>query len=110
MAHPLAVTAGAALVIAHASRVNLRRRHRLRQPMGHPHCTRPWKASGVGARCFCRTQGLAVSTFVLWRKEFASETPSMAHPLAVTAAATLATAHDEGEPAATPPSAPADAP
>jgi len=35
MAHPLAVTAGAALVIAHASRVNLRRRHRLRQPMRH---------------------------------------------------------------------------
>ncbi len=28
-----------------------------------------WKASGIGARRFCRDQGLAVSTFGLWRKK-----------------------------------------
>ena len=31
-----------------------------------------WKASGVGARRFCREQGLAVSTFSLWRKKLSS--------------------------------------
>jgi hypothetical protein len=28
-----------------------------------------WKASGLGARRFCREHGLAVSTFGLWRKK-----------------------------------------
>ncbi|CAD6563397.1 hypothetical protein LMG24235_08641 [Paraburkholderia sabiae] len=44
-----------------------------------------WKASGVGTRRFCREQGHAVSTFRLWRKKFAGETPSTTSPLAVTA-------------------------
>ena len=33
-----------------------------------------WKRSGVGARRFCREQGLAVSTFGLWRKKLAGQT------------------------------------
>ncbi|WP_409015244.1 IS66 family insertion sequence element accessory protein TnpA [Caballeronia sp. LZ001] len=40
-----------------------------------------WKMSGVGTRRFCREQGLAVSTFGLWRKKFAGETAAMS-PLA----------------------------
>lgn len=69
-----------------------------------------WKASGVGTRRFCREQGLAVSTFGLWRKKFAGETPSTASPLAVTADAAFVIARLEGEPAATPPTSPADTP
>ncbi|WP_408119947.1 IS66 family insertion sequence element accessory protein TnpA [Caballeronia grimmiae] len=30
--------------------------------------------SGVGTRRLCREQGLAVSTFGLWRKKFSGET------------------------------------
>jgi hypothetical protein len=69
-----------------------------------------WKASGVGTRRFCREQGLAVSTFGLWRKKFAGETPSTTSPLAVTADAAFVISRLEGEPAATPSSAPADMP
>ncbi|WP_029971025.1 IS66 family insertion sequence element accessory protein TnpA [Paraburkholderia graminis] len=68
-----------------------------------------WKISGVGTRRFCREQGLAISTFGLWRKKFAGETPSTS-PLAVTADAALVIARLEGEPAATPSSASADTP
>ena len=68
-----------------------------------------WKVSGVGTRRFCREQGLAVSTFGLWRKKFAGETPAMS-PLAVTADAAFVIARLEGEPAATPSSASADTP
>ncbi|WP_445343939.1 IS66 family insertion sequence element accessory protein TnpA [Caballeronia hypogeia] len=63
--------------------------------------------SGVGTRRFCREQGLAVSTFGLWRKKFSGETPSTG-PLAVTADAAFVIARLEGEPAATPSSASAD--
>ena len=66
-----------------------------------------WKVSGVGTRRFCREQGLAVSTFGLWRKKFAGETPATS-PLAVTADAAFVIARLEGEPAATPSSASAD--
>ncbi|WP_159462994.1 IS66 family insertion sequence element accessory protein TnpA [Caballeronia telluris] len=69
-----------------------------------------WKTSGAGTRRFCREQGLAVSTFGLWRKKFAGEAPSTASPLAVTADAAFLIARLEGEPATTPPSAPADTP
>jgi hypothetical protein len=44
-----------------------------------------WKASGVGARRFCREQGLAVSTFSLWRKKLSSPVREIKQPLAVTA-------------------------
>ncbi|WP_459906403.1 IS66 family insertion sequence element accessory protein TnpA [Caballeronia sp. HLA56] len=68
-----------------------------------------WKMSGVGTRRFCREQGLAVSTFGLWRKKFTGETPSTSR-LAVTADAAFVIAHLEGEPAATSSSASADTP
>lgn len=68
-----------------------------------------WKMSGVGTRRFCREQGLAVSTFGLWRKKFTGETPATS-PLAVTADAAFVIARLEGEPAATPSSACADTP
>jgi hypothetical protein len=68
-----------------------------------------WKVSGVGTRCFCREQGLAVSTFGFCRKKFAGETLAMS-PLAVTADAAFVIARLEGEPAATPSSASADTP
>ena len=68
-----------------------------------------WKISGVGTRRFCREQGLAVSTFGLWRKKFTSETPSTSS-LAVTADAAFVIARLEGEPASTPSSASADTP
>jgi hypothetical protein len=42
-----------------------------------------WKASGIGARRFCREQGLAVSTFSLWRKKLASPVRKIKQPLAV---------------------------
>ena len=68
-----------------------------------------WKMSGVGTRRFCREQGLAVSTFGLWRKKFSGETPSTSS-LAVTADAAFVIARLEGEPAVTPSSASADTP
>lgn len=66
-----------------------------------------WKMSGVGTRRFCREQGVAVSTFGLWRKKFTGETPATI-PLAVTADAAFVVARLEGEPAATPSTASAD--
>lgn len=44
-----------------------------------------WKASGIGARRFCRDHGLAVSTFSLWRKKLSSPVREIKQPLAVTA-------------------------
>ncbi|KAE8756946.1 hypothetical protein FSO04_26245 [Paraburkholderia madseniana] len=44
-----------------------------------------WKASGIGARRFCREQGLAVSTFSLWRKKLSGSVKEIKPPLAVTA-------------------------
>src|SRR4051812_7791091 len=35
-----------------------------------------WTASGLGARRFCREQGLAVSTFSLWRKKLIQDDQS----------------------------------
>ncbi|NYH13803.1 IS66 family insertion sequence element accessory protein TnpA [Paraburkholderia bryophila] len=43
-----------------------------------------WTTSGLGLRRFCREQGLAVSTFGLWRKKLSGEASGEAHPLAVT--------------------------
>ena len=44
-----------------------------------------WKASGIGARRFCREQGLAASTFSLWRKKLSGSVKEIKPPLAVTA-------------------------
>ena len=44
-----------------------------------------WKAGGIGARRFCREQGLAVSTFSLWRRKLSSPVKETRKPLAVTA-------------------------
>lgn len=57
-----------------------------------------WKRSGLGARRFCREQGLAVSTFGLWRKKLASGTTAQTNPLAVTPDATFVIARADGEP------------
>ena len=43
-----------------------------------------WKASGLGARRFCRERGLAVSTFGLWRKKLSGEARAQACPLELT--------------------------
>ena len=56
-----------------------------------------WKASGVGARRFCREQGLAVSTFSLWRKKLASPVREIKQPLAVTADAAFIVSNVDGE-------------
>jgi sarcosine oxidase gamma subunit len=70
-----------------------------------------WKRSGLGARRFCREQGLAVSTFGLWRKKLAGETTARMSSLAMTpdAAFVVARADDEPEPVATQPLTTADA-
>jgi hypothetical protein len=57
-----------------------------------------WKASGIGVRRFCREQGLAVSTFSLWRKKLASPGKEIRQPLAVTADAAFIVASSEVEP------------
>ncbi|TCK36114.1 hypothetical protein B0G84_5088 [Paraburkholderia sp. BL8N3] len=56
-----------------------------------------WKASGVGARRFCREQGLAVSTFSLWRKKLSSPVREIKQPLAVTADAAFIVSNLDGE-------------
>ena len=56
-----------------------------------------WKASGIGARRFCREQGLAVSTFSLWRKKLSSPVREIKQPLAVTADAAFIVSNLDGE-------------
>jgi hypothetical protein len=56
-----------------------------------------WKASGVGARRFCREQGLAVSTFSLWLKKLSSPVREIKQPLAVTADAAFIVSDLDGE-------------
>jgi hypothetical protein len=56
-----------------------------------------WKASGIGARRFCRDHGLAVSTFSLWRKKLSSPIKEIRQPLAVTADAAFIVANSDGE-------------
>lgn len=54
-----------------------------------------WKASGLGARHFCHEQGLAVSTFGLWRKKLSVEARAAARPLAVTSDAAFIVSRPE---------------
>ncbi|WP_454824730.1 IS66 family insertion sequence element accessory protein TnpA [Paraburkholderia xenovorans] len=56
-----------------------------------------WKASGIGARRFCREQGLAVSTFSLWRKKLSSPVREIRPPIAVTADAAFIASNLDGE-------------
>nr|WP_199242064.1 hypothetical protein [Paraburkholderia sp. BL8N3] len=55
-----------------------------------------WKRSGLGARRFCREQGLAGSTFGLWRKKLAGETTARMSALAVTPDAAFVVARADG--------------
>jgi hypothetical protein len=55
-----------------------------------------WKASGIGARRFCREQGLAVSTFNLWRKKLSGSVKENKPPLAVTADAAFIVSNPDG--------------
>ena len=68
-----------------------------------------WTTSGLGLRRFCREQGLAVSTFGLWRKKLAGETRADAHPLAVTPDAAFIVSHPDTAPATPAPPSTADA-
>ena len=56
-----------------------------------------WKASGIGARRFCREQGLAVSTLSLWRKNLSGSVQEIKPPLAVTADAAFIASNLDGE-------------
>lgn len=56
-----------------------------------------WKASGIGARRFCREQGLAVSTFSLWRKKLSGSGKENKPLLAVTADAAFIASNLDGE-------------
>src|SRR5579864_9067179 len=51
-----------------------------------------------GARRFCREQGLAVSTFSLWRKKLSGEESAETHPLAVTPGAAFIVTHPDAAP------------
>ncbi|MGF6649474.1 hypothetical protein OKW34_007071 [Paraburkholderia youngii] len=64
-----------------------------------------WKASGLGARHFCLEQGLAVSTFGLWRRKLSVGACAAAHPIAVTPDATFVVSRpDAASDTPTPPS------
>jgi hypothetical protein len=69
-----------------------------------------WTTSGLGLRRFCREQGLAVSTFGLWRKKLSSEPRAEAHPLAVTPDAAFIVSHPDAAPVTPTPSLALDAP
>ncbi|MFT0174962.1 IS66 family insertion sequence element accessory protein TnpA [Paraburkholderia mimosarum] len=69
-----------------------------------------WEASGLGVRRCCRQQGLAVSTFGLWRKKFAGEISVEVNPLLVTPDAVFVAARPDGGPLAPAPSVTTDPP
>jgi hypothetical protein len=68
-----------------------------------------WSTSGLGLRRFCREQGLAVSTFGLWRKKLSGEARADAYPLAVTPDAAFIVSHPDTAPATPAPPSAADA-
>ncbi|MFL9951931.1 hypothetical protein PQR65_19735 [Paraburkholderia nemoris] len=68
-----------------------------------------WTTSGLGLRRFCREQGLAVSTFGLWRKKLSGEVRADAHPLAVTPDAAFIVSRPDTAPATPAPPSTADA-
>jgi hypothetical protein len=69
-----------------------------------------WTASGLGARQFCHEQGLAVSTFGLWRKKLSGKARAEAHPLAVTPDAAFIVSHPDAAPGTPMPPPAMDAP
>ncbi len=69
-----------------------------------------WTTNGLGLRRFCREQGLAVSTFGLWRKKLSGEARAEAHPLAVTPDAAFIASHPDTAPAIQAPPSAVDAP
>ena len=58
-----------------------------------------WTASGLGAQQFCHEQGLAVSTFGLWRRKLSGEARAGAHPLVATPDAAFIVSHLDAAPA-----------
>src|SRR5258708_38441153 len=68
-----------------------------------------WTASGLGARRFCREQGLAVSTFGLWRKKLSGDARAEARPVAVTPDAAFIVSHLDTAPATPAPPSTGDA-
>ncbi|TCK96556.1 hypothetical protein [Paraburkholderia sp. BL9I2N2] len=68
-----------------------------------------WTTSGLGLRRFCREQGLAVSTFGLWRKKLSGEARAGVRPLAVTPDAAFIVSHPDTAPATPAPPSTADA-
>jgi hypothetical protein len=68
-----------------------------------------WTASGLGARRFCSEQGLAVSTFSLWRKKLSGEARAGAHALEVTPDAAFIVSHLDTAPATPAPPSTVDA-
>jgi hypothetical protein len=68
-----------------------------------------WTTSGMGLQRFCREQGLAVSTFGLWRRKLSGEARADAHPLAVTPDAAFIVSHPDTAPATPAPPSTTDA-
>lgn len=68
-----------------------------------------WTTSGLGLRRFCREQGLAVSTFGLWRKKLSGEARAGAHSLTVTPDAAFIVSRPDTAPATPAPPSTADA-
>ena len=65
--------------------------------------------SELGLRRFCREQGLAVSTFGLWRRKLSGEARADAHPHAVAPDAAFIGSHPDTAPATPAPPSTADA-
>jgi hypothetical protein len=69
-----------------------------------------WTASGLGAQQFCHEQGLAVSTFGLWRRKLSGEARAGAHPLVATPDAAFIVSHPDASPGTPMPPPAMDAP
>src|ERR1700679_3795823 len=69
-----------------------------------------WTASGLGVRRFCHEQGLAVSTFGLWRRKLSGQARAEARLLAVTPDAAFIVSHPDTAPAIQAPPSTVDAP
>ena len=68
-----------------------------------------WTASGLGVRRFCHKQGLAVSTFGLWRKKLSGQVRAEARPLELTPDAAFIVSHPDTAPAIQAPPSTVDA-
>ena len=68
-----------------------------------------WTASGHGVRQFCHEQGLAVSTFGLWRKKLSGEARAEVRALELTPDTAFIVSHPDTAPATPAPPSTADA-